>query len=193
MAEAVRDVTVEHPKRTYTFVVDYGQNMELPVFNDKQPGPTYYYSPVGVYNLRVVNHVHVYKDGTIEKHMYAHVYNKAVSKKSANSVVSLIVKMLQQLNLLRDDSAGGELNIIFDNCSGQNKNNTVLKLPVWLKAKGYFKNVNFIFRIDDHTKNAADSLFNSIKHEYRKKSLFTMEALFNCVCVFGLQLRMSYC
>ena len=95
MAEAVRDATVEHPERTYTFVVDYGQNMEIPVFNDKQPGPTYYYSPVGVYNLGVVNHAHVYNDGTIGKHMYAHVYNETVGKKGANNVASLIVKMLQ--------------------------------------------------------------------------------------------------
>jgi hypothetical protein len=49
------------------------------------------------------------------------------------------MKMLQKLNLLCKDSVGGELNIIFDNCSGQNKNNTVLKLPAWLMAMGYFK------------------------------------------------------
>jgi hypothetical protein len=115
--------------------------------------------------------------------MYAHVYNEAVGKKGANNVASLIVKTLRQLNLLRDDSAGGELNVIFDNCSGQNKNNTVLKLAAWLKGMGYFKNVNFIFLIVGHTKNAADSLFNSLKHEYRKKNLFTMEALFDCLSV----------
>ena len=39
---------VLHSNRTYTFVVDYGQNMELPVFNTQQPGCTYYYSPVSV-------------------------------------------------------------------------------------------------------------------------------------------------
>ena len=33
-----------------------------------------------------------------------------------------------------------ELNIFMDNCSGQNKNNTVLKLvAMWLKQMGYFK------------------------------------------------------
>ncbi len=64
----------------------------------------------------------------LEKHMYAHahVYNEAVGKKGANNVAPLIIKTLRQLNLLRDDSAGGELNIIFHSCSGQNKNNTVL-------------------------------------------------------------------
>ena len=75
------------------------------------------------------------------------------------------------------------MNIIFDNCSGQNKNNTVLKLAGWQKAMGYFKKVEFIFLIVGHTKNAADSLFNSLKHEYRKKNLFTMQALYVCLGV----------
>ena len=44
-------------------------------------------------------------------------------------------------------------------------------------AMGYFKRVNFIFLIVGHTKNAADRLFNSLKHEYRKKNLYTMEML----------------
>ncbi len=100
VAEAVRDGTVEHSDRTNTFVVDYGQNMEIPVFNEEQPGPTYNFSPVGVYNLGVVHHAHVYDNCTIGKHMYAHVYNEAVGKKGANNVASLIVKTLRQLNLL---------------------------------------------------------------------------------------------
>jgi hypothetical protein len=54
-------------------------------------------------------------------------------------VALLIMKMLQKLNLLCEDSFGGELNIIFDNCPSQNKKNTVLKLPAWLMAMGYFK------------------------------------------------------
>ena len=33
---------VEHAQRTYTFVVDYGQNMELPLYNSEQPGCLYY-------------------------------------------------------------------------------------------------------------------------------------------------------
>ena len=36
---------------------------------------------------------------------------------------------------------GGELNLVFDNCSGQNKNNTVLQLLGWLTEMHYFKMV----------------------------------------------------
>ncbi len=45
----------EHSQRRYTFVVDYGQNMELPVYNQQQPSCTYYFSPLGVYNLGIGN------------------------------------------------------------------------------------------------------------------------------------------
>ena len=111
--------------------------------------------------------------------MYVHTYHEGVGRKGANNVASLIVKTLRQLNLLRDDSAGGECNIIFDNCSGQNKNNTVLKLAAWLQQIGYFKKVNFVFLIVGHNKNAADRLFNSLKELYRKQNLFTMQGLFD--------------
>jgi hypothetical protein len=84
---------------------------------------------------------------------------------------------LQKLNLLCEDSVGSELNIIFDNCSSQNKNNTVLKLPAWLMAMGYFKEIHFIFLVIGHTKNAADCLFNLLKQEYRKQNLFTFDEL----------------
>jgi len=158
-------------------VIDYGQNMELPVYNEEQPGITYYYSVLGMYNLGMVNHAHVYGNGKAIEHMYCRVYHEGVGKKGANNVSSLIVKTLRQLNLLLDDSAGGELNVIFDNCSGQNKNNTVVKLAAWLKAMGFFYTVNSTFLIVGHTKNAADRLFNSLKHEYCKRNILTMEDL----------------
>jgi hypothetical protein len=50
VADAVADATAkkEHLVRRYTFVVDYGQKMELPVYNKEQPGCTYYFSPMSV-------------------------------------------------------------------------------------------------------------------------------------------------
>ncbi len=83
----------------YTFVVDYGQNMELPSYNAEQPGCTYYYSPLSIYNLGVVNHTHVYEDERVSKHMHAHVYHEGIGKKGANNVLSLVIKTLRQLNL----------------------------------------------------------------------------------------------
>ncbi len=93
------------------------------------------------------------------------------------------MKTLHEMKLLQDKEVGGELNIIFDNCSGQNKNNTVLKLAMWLKEMRYFKRVSFVFLIVGHTKNVCDRLFNSLKHEYRKKNIFTMDELIDALSV----------
>ena len=85
-----------HGERTYTFVVDYGQNVELPVFNLEQPGMTYYFSPLSVYNLGVVSHAHVYKTKESREHMMSHVYHEGVARKGANNVASLLMKTPQR-------------------------------------------------------------------------------------------------
>jgi hypothetical protein len=111
VADAVADATkgIDHAERRYTFVVDYDQNMELPVYNKEQPGITFYYSPLSIYNLGIVNHAHVYDDGRgVTEHMHCHVYHKGVGKKGANNVALLIMKTLRGLNLLRVDLVGGE-------------------------------------------------------------------------------------
>jgi hypothetical protein len=125
--------------------------------------------------LGVVNHAHVYDDGQVSAHLHVHIYHEGVAKKGETNVTSLIVKTLQHLNVLQDDSAGTELNIIFDNCGGQNKNSMVLRLAPWLMALGYFKAVNFIFLVVGHTKNSGDRLFSCLKLEYRKQNLYTFQ------------------
>jgi hypothetical protein len=57
----VQDATANkyHLVRVYTFVVDNKQNMELLVYNKEQPGCTYFFSPMSVYNLGVVDHAHI--------------------------------------------------------------------------------------------------------------------------------------
>ncbi len=151
--------------------------MELPVYNKEQPGCTYYFSLMSMYNLGVVNHTHIYNGGWVSEHLNCHVYTEGVGKKGANNVALLIMKTLQKLYLLHKDSVGSELNIIFNNCSSQNKNNTVLKLPAWLMAMGYFKEIHFILLVVGHAKKLADRLFNLLKQEYRKQNLFTFDKL----------------
>ncbi len=121
------------------------------MYNANQPGCTYCYSPLSVYNLGMVHHAHEYTSGEVKEYMYVYVIYKV-----ANNVASLVLKTLMQLNHLQDESVGSELNTIFDNCLGQNKNNTVLKLEAWQKRMGFFVQVNF----------TADHLFNSLKHMY---------------------------
>ena len=95
--------------------------MDLPVFNSQQPGVTYYFSPMTVNNLGMVDNAHKYLDGKVGEHMHCHVYTDAVGRKGANNVASLIMKTLRHLSILCDDEHGSELNIVFDNCCSQNK------------------------------------------------------------------------
>jgi len=78
-------------------------------------------------NFGKVNHSHAYGDGNTGNHMYCHVYHRGSEKKDETNVGSLIVKTIYNMNLMRDNEVDPELNIVFNNSSGQNKNNTVLK------------------------------------------------------------------
>ena len=98
--------------------------MEMPAFNQSQPGETYYYSPLSVLNFGLVDVSFINDENKAEEHCHAHVYHSGVGKKGGDNVASLILKTLKDLNLLREGDPGGVLNIIFNNCTGQNKNNT---------------------------------------------------------------------
>ena len=86
------------------------------------------------------------------------VYHEGVSKRDANNITSLIVKTLNDRILLRENDVGGELNLVFDNCTGQNKNNTILNLLVYLTEAGFFKTITSMFLLVGRTKNSADHL-----------------------------------
>ena len=137
--------------------------MEIPVFQDQQPGATYYYSPLSIYNLGMVDQAHNNGDGEFKDHLFCHVYHEGVGLKGANNVCLLIVKTLRLMDIMKQDDMGRDLNIIFDNCSGQNKNNTALKLLVWLTEMKFFKKGNLIFLVVGHTKYLSGGLFNAFK------------------------------
>ncbi|KAG7373065.1 hypothetical protein IV203_033789 [Nitzschia inconspicua] len=70
---------------------------------------------------------------------------------------------------------GKELNVVMDNCAGQNKNNHVLLLAPYLVEMGYFRTVNMLFLVAGHTKNVCDRLFNNLKREYHNAQVFTFD------------------
>jgi hypothetical protein len=86
------------------------------------------------------------------------------------------MKHLQDSGLL-DGTKRKTLNVVMDNCPGQNKNRFFLRLVPYLIEKGHFKDVTFIFLVIGHTKNVADRLFNTLKRLYQKKNIFTMAML----------------
>ncbi len=153
--------------------------MEMTCFGGNQLGDTNYFTPLSVYNLEVVNCAHLHKSENDPKdHMHCHIYHEGVASKGANNVASLILKTLSDANIICKNDNGGEMNIVLDNRSGQNKNNTVLRLIHYVVELGYFKTVRCVFLVVGHTKNSADMLFNVLKTIYRKKSLILWK---NCL------------
>ena len=106
------------------------------------------------------------------------MYHNGLSLEGGNSVASLLMHTLRKENILCEGERGGELNVVFDNCSGQNKNNKVLALVPFLIEMGYFKRASFIFLVVGHTKNAADRRFNVLKEFYRKENIGMMAQLY---------------
>lgn len=147
-----------HFNRVYTFVINYCQNMELPYFGGNQAGDSYYYTPLTVHCLGMV-------DVASNNHLYAHIYKEEDGKKVGDNVASLITKTVQHLGLLRDEDPGREPITVFDICPGQNKNNYVLWLVPYLVEGGYFWSVCFTFFIVGHTKNVAEHRFNDLKRQ----------------------------
>jgi hypothetical protein len=119
-------------------------------------------------------------DTSDNDHLIGHMYKEGDSKKGGNSVASLLLKTLRHLNIIQFDDegnpiTGGELNIVFDNCAGQNKNNYVLWLVPYLVEARWFKHVNFIFLVVGHTKNACDRRFNNVKQVYNKSNIYSFD------------------
>eukprot|EP00978_Attheya_sp_CCMP212_P034526 scaffold144943_cov28-Attheya_sp.AAC.1 len=70
--------------------------MQMPWFGANQPGETYYYPPLNVYNLGVVDPAHSDKPGDGETEpkdrLYSHVYDEGLGKRGGSNVASLIMK-----------------------------------------------------------------------------------------------------
>ena len=130
-------------------IVDFCQNVQLPSHQKDQPGETYFFIPLNIFVLGVVD------CNSLKDHLHAYMYTEAEGRKGGNLVVSLIMKYLFHRSLL-DGKQRYKLMIIMDNCTGQNKNNYVIHLAPYLTMENYFEKVCVMFRIAGHTKNTAD-------------------------------------
>ena len=169
-------------KKVHTLVVDYCQNLQYPWYGAIQPGETYYFPHVNVYCLGMVDvaDTTVEDDGTPGCKLHAHVYHEGEGdgSKGGDNVASLIMKQLEAFGWLEEIESGeAELNLVFDNCTGQNKNNMVLRLVPYLVENKFFTSVNCIFLVAGHTKNVADRMFNTLKHTFRVSQIWGMEVL----------------
>jgi hypothetical protein len=153
---------VLHPEERHCLVCDFAQNLGIPHFGKYQPGDTYYYSPLTINLFGVVN-----LSRSPNKLDY-YAYREFTGKKGSNNVSSLMMHNLHRRWMLQRYSPAERLTIIMDNCGGQNKNNHVLRLAANLVEMKYFRNVEFVFFVWGHTKNACSRLFNQMKIRFHK-------------------------
>ena len=69
-------------------IVDFCQNIQLPSHKKDQPGNTYFFVPMNVYVLEVVD------CNSLKDHLHAYMYTEAEGGKGGNLVASLIMKYL---------------------------------------------------------------------------------------------------
>ena len=101
------------------------------------------------------------------------MYTEDVGKKGGNNVASLIWANLTRLGIVGTTEPFKELNIVMDNCGGQNKNRMVLRLLFYLVKLGICIDARIIFLVRGHTKNDCDRLFNIMKKLYQKSNVYT--------------------
>jgi hypothetical protein len=170
-AEAMATKDLPPSERVLTFVADFAQNMGIPNFAGEQPGATYYYSPLTAHIFGIV-------DASIDK-LSAYIYTEDVAKKGGNIVASLLMHHLEAFTATTEPFK--EINIVMDNCGGQNKNQHVLRLLNILVKRQLATTAKLIFLIRGHTKNDCDRLFNTMKMVYRKSDVFTPQDLVDCM------------
>ena len=149
-----------------------GQNLCLPNFEAEQPGDTFYLSPLTVLLFGVVNNAS--EDGM--DRMNAYIWREFEGDRGANNIASCLLMDLKRRGWLGRPNFG-ELTYIADNCGGQNKNKVVIRFLMWLVECNLFPRVRIFFLVKGHTKNAADRMFNLLKHHYHRKNTFTYDQL----------------
>jgi hypothetical protein len=162
-----RNEEVPHHEREYVIVCDYSQNLPLQHYRGEQPEEIYYFSAVTINLFGIVDL------SLAPTKLACYAYREFTAKKGSNNVASLLMKDLFDKFWLRKGTPGKKLTIAMENCGGQNKNNSVLHIDLYLVEMRHFLTVEFVFYIRGHTKNACDRMFNQMKLKYHKKDIFS--------------------
>jgi hypothetical protein len=102
------------------------------------------------------------------------------AKKGGNSVASMLWKLFDVKGLLNGITSN-EINLVFDNCAGQNKNRMVYRMLFFMVKLGICRTARAIFLVKGHTKNDCDRMFNLMKYDYRKVNCFSPLELIDIV------------
>lgn len=111
-----------------------------------------------------------------EQAMANFVFSERAGGKGPNEVISMIEEYLRQKQIITDErSNSNKVTLYADNCSGQNKNNFVLKFLLLLTDAGFLQEVNYKFYVRGHTKNACDRGFGVIKKKFNRENSWVFD------------------
>ena len=161
---------VPHQDKVQTIIMDYCQNLNLPHLGEDQPGDAYYFSPLSIFCFGICD--------AVSNHLSAYVYDESEGGKGGNNVASLLLRFIRQNYVDTSSGPMAELNIIMDNCAGQNKNRMVIRMAAYILELKYFRKINLIFLVKGHTKNMCDRMFNSMKSRYHHRNVYTLKDTF---------------
>ena len=100
-----------------------------------------------------------------------------VAGKGGNAVASMIMQHIQEHLVEENKEPLKEINLVMDNCGGQNKNRHVLRLLNVIVQRKIAKRVNAIFLVKGHTKNPCDRMFNILKKHTCEANIYTPKML----------------
>jgi hypothetical protein len=167
--------TVPVLRNAYTahYSFDFAQNLWLPQLADT-PGQFYFLSLRSVILFGIVD-----DGGTGTPHQVNLLYDQTTAGKGSAEVVSMLYHFLVK----ERHPAYATPHVVFhaDNCTGQNKNSTVVHFLLWCVATGLLESVEFRFLIKGHTKFSPDGGLGMIKRYYRRANIYTIEQVAKAV------------
>ena len=145
----------ENPPSTFHYSFDFAQQLHYPA-NPLQPGPIFFKTP------QKMQFFAVHAEG-ISRQMNYLIDEDSSCGKGANVVNSMVNHFLAKYGVGED-----HLELHADNCSGQNKNNHMMRYLMWRVATGLHKSACISFMVAGHTKFAPDWGFGLLKRTTRR-------------------------
>ena len=146
------------------YLFNFAQQVHYPS-NPLQPGPIYFLTPrkaaiFGVCCEAIPRQVNFVIDEASD------------TGKGANTVVSLLDFFFGHYGLGETTAS-----LHTDNCSGQNKNNTMVQYLMWRVLTGLHQSIHLHFMITGHTKFSPDACFGLVKRKFRQADVSSLDDL----------------
>ena len=149
-------------------IEDYGSEKPLPHYGLNRPNADYFNSSIHLRNMNIMDP----SGGTSS----IFLYDERSGGKDGNSVCSVRWEnlRLQHEKHSLDKSKPARNHVgIYDNCTGQNKSNTVFKFEVLQTVLGFYDTKNKLFLLPGHSHNSSDVKTAELNSCLKKKNLYT--------------------